>query len=325
MLSDPPASQTKTAPTGAGPLDSAPDPVNIDLDDLIALRWQAAATDLQVQRGLTGIPGLIATRIRGQGLEFDDLRIYQEGDDIRYLDWNVTARSGKPHIRLFREERERTVTIALDLGAAMFTGSQQLYAVSACRASAALMWHVAQNGGRCALVVHDGNSLTQTRPAPGERGVLAACAEMSAAFDRARDNALSGSPFDSSALSSLLEWVSRARRENGLSVLASSLDLADTNWSVRMHEAAQGGRLAVLWVRDPLEIDGLPPGAYHFLSEEGPTLATLNASQATALQQELDQHGERIERACREGLVPLAAYTGGSIPDLFESVRQAGF
>lgn len=313
----------RSAPNAAS--DTAPDPVSVDLDDLIALRWQAGAAALQIRRGLTGIPGLIATPVRGQGLEFDDLRIYQEGDDIRYLDWNVTARSGKPHVRLFREERERTLTVALDLGAAMFTGSQQLHAVSACRAAAALMWHTAQTGGRCGVVIHDGTSLTLTRPTPGEQGVLAACAAMSAAYDRARGNAWTQSPFEAAALSALLEWVAGARRDSGLTVLVSSLDQPEEQWTRDMLEAGQSGRLAALWIRDPLTINGLPPGSYRYLSANGPALATLSAAQADSLRQQLQSHADTVDQACRNSSVPLATYAGEDITRLFESIQQAGF
>ena len=105
--------------------------VSLNLQDLIDCRWHVASAGLPWQRGLTGIPGLLTTRRRGQGLEFDDLRQYLEGDDIRHIDWQVTARSGKPHVRLFREERERTVTVVLDLSPSMFTGTRRLRAVTA--------------------------------------------------------------------------------------------------------------------------------------------------------------------------------------------------
>lgn len=298
---------------------------SVDLDDMIALRWIVRQAQLNLQRGLTGIPGQFATALRGQGLEFDDLRLYQAGDDIRYLDWNVTARTGKPHVRLYREERERTVTIALDLGPAMFTGSAQLMAVSACHAAGAMLWHSAQTGGRCALVVHDGQSLAFTRPAAGERGVLSACSAIVAAFERAMANRQMHTPLTTTSLDELLRWMTRARRGNGLMVLASALHPDHDQWYQLLREAASSGHVAVLCIGDPLYERGLPPGNYPYRGQHGATRVRINRRQANRLRQHLRNQVAHIEQLCAQCQVPVARYSGESITDLFRSIQTAAY
>lgn len=66
--------------------------------------------------------GQYQSRFRGQGLEFSEVREYVPGDDIRTIDWNVTARTGRPHVKIFREERELTLYLVLDCSRSMFVG-----------------------------------------------------------------------------------------------------------------------------------------------------------------------------------------------------------
>jgi hypothetical protein len=88
-----------------------------ELTELIALREQARRLDLAPRgRVLATRTGGHVARFRGRGMEFDESRVYQPGDDPRNMDWRVTARAGRPHVKLFREERERPVWLLVDQG-----------------------------------------------------------------------------------------------------------------------------------------------------------------------------------------------------------------
>ena len=98
--------------------------------------------------------GVIAAAQRGRGLEFQEVRPYVSGDDPRTIDWRVTARRGKPHTKLFREERERPVWLLADLNARMFFGTRrQLKSTVVVRAAALLAWSAALGGDRVGAVV----------------------------------------------------------------------------------------------------------------------------------------------------------------------------
>ncbi len=112
------------------------------LDELLELRHQAHALGI-ASRHLVGssFAGVYASVFRGQGLDFEEVREYHEGDDIRSMDWKVTARTNEPHLKLYREERERSVLLCVDQGPRMQFGTRGTFkAVQAARAAALIGW-----------------------------------------------------------------------------------------------------------------------------------------------------------------------------------------
>ncbi|WP_456372956.1 DUF58 domain-containing protein [Thiolapillus sp.] len=112
------------------------------LDDLLELRHQAHALGMASHHLVnSSFAGLYASVFRGQGLNFEEVREYQEGDDIRNMDWKVTARTGDPHLKVFREERERSVMLCVDKGSHMNFGTRGTFkSIQAARAAALLGW-----------------------------------------------------------------------------------------------------------------------------------------------------------------------------------------
>ncbi|TAL55010.1 MAG: DUF58 domain-containing protein, partial [Methylovulum sp.] len=86
--------------------------IAVSLKTLIDLAKPAAALTLHHKLFRARQSGGYVSHFKGRGMEFDETRLYQAGDDIRSIDWRVTARTGKPHTKLFREERERPVFIS---------------------------------------------------------------------------------------------------------------------------------------------------------------------------------------------------------------------
>ena len=116
------------------------------LDELLELRHQAHTLGLASHHLVnTTFSGLYASVFRGQGLNFEEVREYREGDDIRNMDWKVTARTNEPHLKVYREERERSVLLCVDHGPHMFFGTRGTFkSVQAARSAALLGW--AANG-----------------------------------------------------------------------------------------------------------------------------------------------------------------------------------
>ena len=116
-----------------------------ELPELIRLRYGARDLKLGRQRKVfSQLIGPHQTRFRSRGIEFEEVRAYHPGDDIRSIDWRVTARSGKPHTKLFREERERPVMLLVDQSLSMFFGSKNCFkSVTAPHTAALLGYQVA--------------------------------------------------------------------------------------------------------------------------------------------------------------------------------------
>lgn len=111
-----------------------------------------------------------ASNVRGQGLEFRDLREYVAGDDVRRLDWKATARSGKPQLRTFQEDRQQTIWFVTDLSASMGGGKQEL----AREMLATLAWAAVRQGDRFGLMGFSDREVFHRRPGRGESQLWAA-------------------------------------------------------------------------------------------------------------------------------------------------------
>lgn len=117
--------------------------------------------------------GALLSKTRGRGMEFDEVRHYQAGDDVRAIDWRVTARTGSPHTKLYREERERPVMFVVDLSFSQHFGSQLLLkSVLACHLTAAMAWLAVQRGDRVGALIGHPHRHVEIRPQARQYGVL---------------------------------------------------------------------------------------------------------------------------------------------------------
>lgn len=154
---------------------------------------------------------------RGQGIDFDSVREYERGDDIRSIDWNVTARSGKPFIKLFREERELTVFLVVDNSLSMDTGPGTVSRRDTALEAAALLAFAAENNGSpVGSVLFDGITRKVFRPRAGKDQVLS----ILTSFDKAPV------PVPGSALGNALAGAGRVLRTRSLVVIVSDFRTA---------------------------------------------------------------------------------------------------
>jgi uncharacterized protein (DUF58 family) len=124
----------------------------IDVDALLRLRYAAASRRTGRRPTRSVAPGPILHRQRGRGLEIYDIRAWSDGDDIRHLDPNVTARTGAPHVRTFRDEREHAAMLVVDLRNSMMFGTRRAFrSVVAAEAVAVLAWRSIERGGSITL------------------------------------------------------------------------------------------------------------------------------------------------------------------------------
>lgn len=114
-----------------------------DMKELIALKDRKSNLKINAQKSIKStIPGDHHSPFRGQGLEFDAVREYVPGDDVRNIDWRVTARIGSPHMKLFKEERERQAILCVDTNASMRFGTRNTFkSIQAARIASILGWH----------------------------------------------------------------------------------------------------------------------------------------------------------------------------------------
>ena len=110
-------------------------------------------------------------------------RGYQAGDDVRNMDWRVTARSGRAHVKVYQEERERPVVVMADFGPGMFFATEGVFkSIVVTRAAALIAWAAIEKGDRIGALLYNG-SHHELRPTRGQRGALHLIRELMKAVD----------------------------------------------------------------------------------------------------------------------------------------------
>lgn len=149
--------------------------VYVTMEEMVGLANAHCQIDLHAQRrALAAMAGGHRSPFRGRGIDFDEVRVYNPGDDVRSIDWRVTARTGRPHTKVFREERERPVYLLVDQRQSMFFGSRTaMKSVVAARIAALLAWATREHGDRLGALIFNDTHSHEVRPKEGKRGIQA--------------------------------------------------------------------------------------------------------------------------------------------------------
>lgn len=138
---------------------------------LLALRGEAIARR-PPRRAREGMGGQALSHLRGRGMEYAESREYAVGDDARHMDWRVTARTGRPHTKLFQPERERASWIVADRASSLYFGTRERYkSVQAARLGAVAAWAALNDGDRIGALCGSASEPPRM-PMGGMRGVL---------------------------------------------------------------------------------------------------------------------------------------------------------
>jgi uncharacterized protein (DUF58 family) len=228
--------------------------VYTDLPDLIRLQWAARGFNLLPRQPLhSALAGRHATRIRGRGLDFDELRVYRPGDDVRAIDWKVTARTRKPHTRVYTDERERRVLLVVDQRLAMFFGTRvQMKSVAAAELAALLAWHVVGAGDRVGAVVFDDVRTVEIEPHRSRRAVLRvleALVERNGALGL--DRGIAGDP---ARINAVLEGVARRATHDWLIFVASDFHGANADTQRIVKRLCRHNDVVAALIHDPIAI-----------------------------------------------------------------------
>ncbi|HEY7872027.1 MAG TPA: DUF58 domain-containing protein [Rudaea sp.] len=246
--------------------------IEVSLPELIALRLRTRRLAWPAKR-VSGIHASThASRFRGRGVDYAESRIYQPGDDIRQMDWRVTARSGKPHTKLFEEEREQSTLLIVDENPSLRFGTRARFkSVQAARAAALIAWTAARNGDRIGALGFGGGIDGEVKPAGGARGalrVLRALAEWNAAAKR-----------DVHApLSQALQRARRLARPGSRVILLSDGFSADDDARGPLSLLADHCDVAAIVLEDALELAAPTPGRYALRGESGRVLLDFAAT-----------------------------------------------
>lgn len=140
--------------------------VHVNLAHLQAMqRFAREISFLPKQPTSSVLNGQHASKLRGRGLSFEELKQYQKGDDVRTIDWKVTARTGEPHVRVYSEERDKPTLIIVDQRMSMFFGSTlNMKSVTAAEAAALSAWRIRIQGDRVGGIIFSDEHLAEFVP-----------------------------------------------------------------------------------------------------------------------------------------------------------------
>lgn len=226
--------------------------IHVSLAHLRGLHGAARGLNfLPRQPAASVLNGRHASRLRGRGLNFEEMRSYLPGDDIRSIDWKATARTGTPHVRVFTEERDRPALLVVDQRMSMFFGTKlNLKSVTAAEAAAMAAFRILDAGDRVGGIVFDDSELFEFVPKRSRRttyALLEAIAQANLAMHADKQVTL-----EPGALNRVLGSVARIAHHDHLVLVFSDFDGIDATTQRRLRGIAAHNDVLLFLVHDPM-------------------------------------------------------------------------
>jgi uncharacterized protein (DUF58 family) len=243
-------------------------PISVSQAGLIRLSGPARAIALDVLHVKSMQTGAYVSRFRGRGMEFDESRPYQPGDDPRNIDWRVTARSTTAYTKLFREERERPVLLVVDLRGNMHFATQGCFkSVNASRAAALLAWAAHHRGDRLGGIIFGDTTHRELRPRLGRQAALRYVHELVNHPDWA-DIESAPAVDEEPPLTHAMSALRRVAHPGSLVVVVSDFIGFSRAAQSYLAGVARHNEVLLVFVSDPLERRLPPPGRYSHVSHD---------------------------------------------------------
>ena len=271
------------------PLDAG---VYVDLEQLIALEQKGRKVSLLPRQPVHSLlSGRYASRMRGRGLNFEEIRDYQSGDDVRSIDWKVTARLQSPHVRVFNEERDRQGLLVVDQRLSMFFGTRRaMKSVTAAEIAAVVAWRILSVGDRVGGIVFNDRSIEEVRPQRSRRIVLqylTKLAEQNQALGVGR-----GITRDATMLNRALDRIRRVAPHDATVVIFSDFDGADETTRHAIAALAAHNTVIAVLIHDPSQSE--LPAAGRMTVTDGELQIALDVAHGSTRQNILDMSKTRL-------------------------------
>lgn len=225
--------------------------IRVSLNHLQSLQGAARQVSfLPQQPARSVLNGQHASRLRGRGLNFEEMRDYLPGDDVRSIDWKTTARTGSPHVRVYTEERDRPALLVVDQRMSMFYGSRlNMKSVTAAEAAAIAAFRILRAGDRVGGIVFSDDDKAEFVPKRSRRAVFAFLGELARRNQQLHaDRIVDDSP---ERFNILLKSVARLARHDHLVIVLSDFAGIDDTTREKLARIAEHNDLVLALVHDP--------------------------------------------------------------------------
>jgi uncharacterized protein (DUF58 family) len=318
--------------------------ITATVDELVKQRGRATHVRLTPRRRVRTLhAGGYDSAFRGRGLEFDEARIYQPGDDLRTIDWRVTARTGRVHTKLFHEERERPVLLLVDQRSPMRFGTRDAFkSVLAARAAATLAWAARDAGDRVGAFLLTDAGCREIAPQRARGRLLALLRSLSDSTDPSpaeppsgrldeaappdasqRSSVRSDAPARPPALADALTRLARVQRPGALVLVLSDFHDLDDAVERELARLAARCELGCIFVFDGLE--AAAPGSGEYRVSDGQRVLRLSSADRRWRDEYARAFAERRERLAalcrRRGVALLPLRTGDDPAEVLRADR----
>lgn len=247
--------------------------ISVELHELIALQ-QYAQMVYKPQNSRAKGMGNHASKLKGRGMDFDEVRSYQAGDDIRHMEWRVTARTGMPHIKLYREECERPVILVTDFNPSMYFATQVAFkSVIACKLAAMIAWTAVKHGDRVGGLLYSPQKHLELKPKGRNQGVLPLLKALSEFSQQLPAD------FEQAPMNLALQRLRRVAMPGSLVYLLSDFQAFDDQAKNLLSRLSQHLDIVAFNIKDTLELQAPKPGCYAI--SNGKTEVLLDTRQPT--------------------------------------------
>lgn len=294
--------------------------VYVSLEQLVLLRAKATGFSYfpkqPVHSLLTGSHG---SRLRGRGLNFEEIRTYHPGDDIRMMDWKVTARTRTPHVRVYSEERDRSVLLIVDQRIHMFFGStDRMKSVSAAELAALSAWRVLSMGDRVGAILFNDQEIDSIEPRRSEGTVMEMLNKLVAMNRQLSAQAPQG---DSGQLNQALEKATRLASHDALIVMITDFEGADDRTLELTTRLSEHNDLLGIHVFDPQRANPNQAGRISLTNGKEQIEADFNNNAfRKKIAADYQQENEELTRTLRKLSAPLIPIS--TVGDVADQIRH---
>lgn len=262
------------------------------------------------------LSGQYRTQFKGQGMQFSDFREYYPGDDIRHIDWKVTARTQSAHLKKFEEERELTVYFAVDVSASSFIGSQEKTKLEIMAELVALIgFAAARNQNKVGMVLFSDRIEKHYPPQKNKSHVLRLLSELIGAEPAGKKTSISVA----------VDYLDKVHRHSGVVFLLS--DFFDESWDSRIHLLRKKQDLILLRIQNPLDMKWPKMGFWNMRDAETGEPFTVPAGSGAFqvfMKEKTQEHEKDFEQRLKQKGLECMNFSGleGEIKNLVSFFKK---
>ena len=245
--------------------------IDVQLSELIALQRYAQTVRYRPE-GFALRVGTHLSTLRGRGMDFSEARNYQAGDEVRHMEWRVTARTGRPHVKVYQEERERPVIILTDFSPSLYFGTRIAFkSVVAAKLAAIIAWTAAHQGDRVGGFVFSEQTHHEFTPRSRQASVLPLLAALSHYTQNHQQKSTAKHSFNHALLR-----LRRIAKPGSILVLISDFYNLNGESEAHLSRLSSHNDLLAYHVCDPLEL--APPKPQQYAITDGEQELILDTS-----------------------------------------------